>query len=109
MLSYKPEGQRNAARITELQLRAQHLAGVLSAVLGSAQYFAEQFSIADIQLYAAMSKSLESGAFGSAPQNLVAWCARMTARASVAAAREAYLPYRSAPAAHAGPAAQTSP
>jgi glutathione S-transferase len=91
---YKPEAERNAPRIAELRVRAQRVAQVLGAVLGERAYFAEEFSIADIQLYAGTSKSLEAGLFDDPPANLVAWCARMTARPSVASAREQYVPYR---------------
>lgn len=91
---YKPESERNLARIAELRDKAQRVAHVLGAVLGGAAYFAEEFSIADIQLYSATSKSLEAGVFEHPPKNLVDWCARMTDRASVARAREAYVHYR---------------
>jgi glutathione S-transferase len=50
--------------------------------------------VEDTQLYAAMAKSLEGGVFEDPPKNLVAWCARMTERRSVAAPREQYLAYR---------------
>lgn len=93
---YKPEAERNLPRIAELQQRAQRVAQVVGAILGRAEYFAGDFSLADIQLYAGISKSLEAGVFQSPPKNLVAWCRRMTARPSIASAREQYLPYRSA-------------
>jgi glutathione S-transferase len=94
----KPERDRNLPRIAELQERAQRVAEVLGALLGRAEYFAGEFSLADIQLYAGVSKTLEAGVFRSPPENLVAWCARLTARPSVASAREQYVPYRAAPA-----------
>ena len=90
----KPESERHAPRIAELRARAQHVARVLGAVLGEHLYFAEELSIADIQLYAAVSKSLESGAFVDPPANLTAWAARMTDRPAVARAREQYPAYR---------------
>jgi glutathione S-transferase len=94
---YKPEAERNVARIAELRQKAQRVAHILGAVLGEMPYFAgEALSIADIQLYAATSKSLEGGVFEDAPQNLVAWCGRMTTRPSVARARQDYLAYRRA-------------
>jgi glutathione S-transferase len=94
---YKPETERNVPRIAELRQKAQRVAHILSAVLSEMPYFAgEALSIADIQLYAATSKSLEGGVFEDAPKNLVAWCNRMTARPSVARAREEYLSYRRA-------------
>lgn len=92
----KPAAEQSPARIAELRLKAQRVAHILASVLGQREYFAEEFSIADIQLYAATAKSLESGVFGDAPENLVAWCARITARPSVAAAREQYTHYREA-------------
>jgi glutathione S-transferase len=93
---YRPEPERNQRRIAELRVKAQRVAQILGSVLGERPYFAEEFSVADIQLYAATSKSLEGGVFEDAPRNLVAWCERMTARPSVARAREQYLPYRRA-------------
>src|SRR5262249_29248387 len=91
---YKPEAERNLPRIAELRQKAQRVAHILGAVLGDLPYFAGELSIADIQLYAATSKPLEGGVFEDPPKNLVAWCARMTERPSVARAREQYLPYR---------------
>jgi glutathione S-transferase len=93
---FKPEAERNLPRIAELQQRAQRVAQILGALLARAEYFAGEFSLADIQLYAGASKSLESGVFQNPPPNLVAWVQRMTARPSVASAREQYVPYRRA-------------
>jgi glutathione S-transferase len=90
----RPEGERNQPRITELRAKAQRVAQILGGVLGERAYFADELSVADIQLYAATAKSLEGGVFEAPPANLVAWCARMTDRRSVAAAREQYLAYR---------------
>jgi glutathione S-transferase len=91
---YRPKAEQNQARIAELRLKANRIAHILGAVLGERSYFAEELSIADIQLYAAVSKSLEGGVFEDAPANLVAWCARMTERPAVARAREEYVHYR---------------
>ena len=91
---HKSEGERNATRIAELRRKAQNVARVLGGVLADRPYFAEEFSIADIQLYAGTAKSLEAGVFEDAPQNLVAWCARMGERPTVARARQEYVPYR---------------
>ena len=96
---YKPEAQRNQPRIDELRIKAQRVAQILGALLGSSTYFAEEFSIADIQLYSATSKSIEGRAFEDPPANLVAWCTRMTERPSVAKAREQYTHFRRAGAA----------
>jgi len=93
---YRPEAERNIQRIGELRERAQVVAGVLGKLLGEREYFAGELSIADFQLYAATAKSLEEGVFRDPPANLVAWHQRMTARPSVAAARERYAPYRKA-------------
>lgn len=92
----KPEAERNTARILELRAKAQRVAEVLSAVLGERSYFAEEFSIADIQLYAAVAKSIEGGVFENTPANLKAWHARMNERASVRKARGEYIHYRAA-------------
>ena len=91
---YRPEAERNPARIAELRHKAQRVANILGAVLGARAYFAEELSIADIQLYAATSKSIEGGVFEDPPANLVAWCARMTERPSVSRSREDYVHYR---------------
>jgi glutathione S-transferase len=90
----RPEGERNQPRIAELRAKAQRVAQILGGVLGDRTYVADELSVADIQLYAATAKSLEGGVFEAPPANLVAWCARMTERASVAAAREQYPAYR---------------
>ena len=91
----KPEAERNTTRIAELKTKAQRVAQILGAVLGERHYFADELSVADIQLYAAVSKSLEARVFEDPPKNLVAWCARMSERPSVARAREEYLASRS--------------
>lgn len=96
---YKPEAERNAARIAELRQKAVRVGQILGELLGSRPYFAEELSLADIQLYAAVSKSLAGGAFGDAPENLVRWCERMTERPTVKAARKEYVHYRDAAAA----------
>jgi glutathione S-transferase len=90
----RPEAERNQPRIAELRANAQRIAQILGATLGDRPYFADELSIADIQLYAATAKSLEAGVFDDPPANLVAWCARMTERPSIAAAREQYVSYR---------------
>jgi glutathione S-transferase len=91
---YKPESERSEKRIAELRAKTQWVAQVLGKVLGDKAFFAEEFSIADIQLYAAVAKTLESGAFDDPPKNLVAWVARITERPSVAKAREQNVHYR---------------
>lgn len=91
---YKPEAEQSAPRIAELRQRAQGIAQILGGVLGTRAYFADELSLADVQLYPAVAKGLEGGAFPDAPNNLVAWCDRMTARPSVAAARQQYVLYR---------------
>jgi glutathione S-transferase len=91
----KPEGERNLARIGELRDKAVQVGSILGELLGKRAYFADEFSLADVQLYAATSKSLAAGVFGAAPPNLVDWCERMTARPSVRSAREQYVHYRS--------------
>jgi glutathione S-transferase len=91
----KPEADRHAPRIEELATRARHLGRVLGRLLGDQPYFARELSIADTQLYAAVSKTLQAGGFGDAPPDLVQWHARMTQRPAVAKAREEYVHYRS--------------
>lgn len=91
---YKPEAERNLPRIAELRAKAQRVAAILGDVLGEKRFFADEYSIADIQLYAATSKAIDAGVFEAPPKNLVAWCARMTERPAVAKAREEYVHYR---------------
>jgi GST-like protein len=92
---YRPEAEQNARRIGELRDKAVQVGQILGQLLGNKPYFAEELSIADIQLYAATSKSLAHGVFGEAPSNLLAWCERMTARPAVQAARQDYIHFRS--------------
>jgi glutathione S-transferase len=96
---YKPEAERNVARIAELRQKAVRVGQILGELLGERLYFAEELSLADIQLYAAVSKSLSSGVFGNAPENLVRWCERMTERPAVKDARKEYVHFRDAAAA----------
>lgn len=91
---YKPEAERNLPRIAELRAKAQRAAAILGDVLGDKRFFADEYSIADIQLYAATSKAVDAGVFEAPPKNVVAWCARMTERPAVAKAREEYVHYR---------------
>jgi glutathione S-transferase len=98
---YKPEAERNLPRIAELRSKAERVGHVLGELLGQQAFFAEELSLADIQLYAAVAKSLEAGVFGDAPASLVQWCERLTARPSVKTARQDYVHYRGARAASA--------
>lgn len=91
---YKPEAERSARRLDELRQRAQWVAIVLGQVLGDRPYFAEEFSIADAQLYPAVAKSIEARVYDDPPTNLRAWHERMTARPAVARARAEYVAYR---------------
>jgi GST-like protein len=91
---YKPEADQNPRRIGELREKAVRVGQLLGQLLGDKLFFADELSLADIQLYAATAKSLEAGVFGDAPQNLVRWCERMTARPAVRAARQEYVHYR---------------
>ena len=63
---YKPDSERNTARIAELQQKALHVGKAVSALLGDKPFFAEEFSLADIQFYPAISKSLPRGLLGAA-------------------------------------------
>jgi len=92
----KPAAEQNAPRIAELREQAVSVGRILGELLGDKPYFAEELSIADFQLYAGVSKALAAGAFGAAPANLVAWCARITARPHVQAARREYVHFRDA-------------
>jgi glutathione S-transferase len=91
---FKPEPERNLPRIAELRIKAQRVAQFLGALLEGRTYFADEYSIADIQLYPATTKSIEGGVFEDPPKNLVAWYTRMTGRASVASAREQYVHFK---------------
>jgi GST-like protein len=73
---------------------AQIVCRVLGEMLGDREYFAGEFSVADIQLYAGATKAIEHGVFRDPPQNLLAWNDRVGKRPSVIAARQEYLPYR---------------
>ncbi len=96
---YKPAAEQNGPRIAQLREECVQIGRIVAELLGDKPYFAEELSIADIQMYAPVSKSLAAGIFGTAPQNLVEWCARMSALPSVRAARQEYIHYRDAVAA----------
>jgi len=91
----KPDAEHNAPRIAELRGKAVRVGQILGELLGDSLYFAEELSLADFQLYAAVAKSLEAGVFGDAPANLVKWYERMSARPAVRTARQEYVHYRS--------------
>lgn len=90
----KPEGSRDTGRMGALAEEAQTVCRVLSEMLGDREYFAGEFSVADIQLYAGISKAIEHGVFRDTPANLLAWKERLGRRPSVIAARDQYPPYR---------------
>ena len=92
----KPEAERNLPRVAELGQKAQRVAQILGAILDDKTFFAEEFSVADIQIYAATAKSIEARVFEDPPKNLVDWHARMTERPSVVKARPKYVHYRKA-------------
>lgn len=96
---YKPAAEQNAPRIAQLREECVQVGRILDELLGDKPYFADELSIADIQLYPPVSKALAAGIFGAAPPNLVAWCARMTARPAVQSARQEYVHFRDAVAA----------
>jgi len=93
---YKAEAVGDVKRMEVLREEAQGLAATLGAMLGPHEYFAEELSLADIQLYAATSKAIDHGVFRDVPKNLADWNARIHARPSVQTAREQYVPYRAA-------------
>lgn len=90
---YKPEAARSEARLAALKKRAQYVAATLAGVLGDRSYFAGEYSVADIQLYAATAKAIEQSVFETPARHLVDWLNRMSERAAVRAAREDYLGY----------------
>jgi GSH-dependent disulfide-bond oxidoreductase len=90
----KPEPERDLARLQRLETEAQRVAEILDAMLGTRQYFAEEFSVADIQLYAGTTKAIEHRLFREPSARLVDWHRRVGSRPSVVAAREMYLAYR---------------
>lgn len=90
----RPEGERDMARVEKLMPEAQRVAHVLGTVLGDRDYFAGDFSIADIQLYAGTTKAIQYQVFKNPPQNLVDWNARMGARPTVKDAAQHYDGYR---------------
>jgi len=90
----KPEEKRNQERLGALMGEVQALAHRLSAVLGERAYFAGDFSIADIQLFPALAKSVKAGLFQEPPANLVRWTERMWQRPSVKKAAPEYIHFR---------------
>jgi glutathione S-transferase len=92
--AFKPEAERDQKRMNTLAEESQGVAAMLGQMLGEREYFAEEFSVADIHLFAGTTKALERGLYRDPPRNLVAWNERMSKRPSIVAAREQYLPYR---------------
>ncbi len=90
----RPEGQRDMARVDALMPEAQRVARVLAGVLGEREWFANTFSVADIQLYVGVSKAIEHAVFEHPPASLIAWKERMDARPSIIKTREYYPMYR---------------
>jgi GST-like protein len=86
----KPEGERDQARVDKLMPEAQRVAGVLGQVLGDDEYFGGAFGIADIQLWAGVTKAIQYGLFRDPPSNLVAWERRVAERPTVRDARRSY-------------------
>ena len=91
---FKPEAARDGKRMAALAEDAQVICRVLGEMLGDRDYFAGEFSLADIQLYAGATKAIEHSLFRAPAPNLLAWNERMGKRPSVIAARQEYLPYR---------------
>jgi GST-like protein len=91
---YKPEGERNEKRLAELRTKVQHVVHTLATILGDKPYFAEEYSIADMQLYPALAKGYAAGLFESPAAPLVAWIARMSEKPTVQRARQDYVGYR---------------
>lgn len=88
----KPEEQRDQARLRTLAVEAKRVGQVLDAVLREAgDWFAGEFSIADIQLFPGLSKAIRYDLLGS--EALAAWSARMAARPSVREAMKEYPAY----------------
>lgn len=91
---YKPEGERSEKRLGELRAKVQNVVKTLGAILGDKEYFAGEYSIADIQLYAALAKGFEAGLFDKPAPGLVAWLERMSKKPNVQKARQDYVGYR---------------
>jgi len=90
----RPEAERDMDRVAKLMPEAQRIAEVLGRVLGTRDWFAGEYSIADMQLYPAVNKCLAHDIFKDPPANLRAWNERMTARPAVKEARAGYVPYK---------------
>jgi len=90
---FKPEDERDMDHVQALMPEAQRIAKVLGLLLGEKEYFAGEFSIADILFYAAATKAIQYDVYKNPPQNLVDWDIRMGKRESVIAARNCYIPY----------------
>ena len=90
----KPEAQRDMARVGGLMPEAQRIARVLGAVLGDREYFAGEYSVADIQLWAGATKAIQYDVFKDPPANLLAWDQRMAARPAVKEVRHQFPQYR---------------
>ena len=89
---FKPEKERNRPHMEACALEAKRLATMLSALLADGQaYFAQEYSIADIQLYPVIVKGLQHHVFES--PELTQWARLIAERPAVAKARQEYPGY----------------
>ncbi len=89
---FKPEKERNQQHMEACALEAKRLATMLSALLADGQaYFAQEYSIADIQLYPVIVKGLQHNVFES--PELTRWAQLIAERPAVAKARKEYPGY----------------
>lgn len=88
----KPLAQRDEARLQSLAVEAKRVGQVLDTLLRQAgDYFAGDFSIADIQLFPGLSKAIRHDIMGSPA--LAAWSERVASRPSIRDAMPHYPAY----------------
>ncbi len=89
----KPEGDRDMGRIESLTAEAKRVGDVLARLLADGRdYFAGSYSIADMQLFPGLYKTVKHGLIDSPP--LAAWAERVARHSNVARAMAEYPAYR---------------
>jgi len=90
----KPEKDRDMGFINRLMPVAQRIGVVLGKLLDDKNYFANKYSIADIQLYAAISKAVKHEVIKNPPSNIIRWLSRVKEKSAFKKASEVITIYK---------------
>lgn len=90
----KPEDKRDQSFIDRLMPQAQKIGQQLNRLLEGKEYFANIFTIADIQIFAPIYKAVKFNVIENPASNLVDWVNRISERESVTKAAEVFAQYQ---------------